>query len=239
MAVHVLRRFAELATYAHQPVMAERARQHADKLADAVRACWRGRHLNRGWRDRNHEVGYKDLYLEPQPWALISGVLDQQQNATLVDEITHRLADPIGSRIFGAGGEGNPPTAFGGEWLSINSTLVWGLSKVSPERAWRELVANTLFNHARTYPSVWFGIWSGPGHLFALQFRPSRRNVDHAALFRSPTLAGANSLSSLRNAQLHSLDDGNRSYCGRDFGSPEVAFRLLVMVRPRACDLLR
>ena len=126
MAVHVLRRFAELATYAYQPVMAERARQHADKLADAVRASWRGRHLNRGWRDRNHEVGYKDLYLEPQPWALISGVLDQQQNATLVDEITHRLADPIGSRIFGAGGEGNVPTAFGGEWLSINSTLGLG-----------------------------------------------------------------------------------------------------------------
>jgi len=162
MAVHVLRRFAELASYAHQPVMAQRAREHADKLAEAVRACWRGRHINRGWRDRNHEVGYKDLYLEPQPWALISEVLDKQQSATLVDEITRRLADPIGSRIFAAGGEGNPPTAFGGEWLSINSTLVWGLSKVSTERAWKELVANTLFNHARTYPSIWFGIWSGP-----------------------------------------------------------------------------
>ena len=23
-------------------------------------------------------------------------------------------------------------------------------------------MANTLFNHARTYPAIWFGIWSGP-----------------------------------------------------------------------------
>jgi Glycosyl hydrolase 36 superfamily, catalytic domain/Glycosyltransferase family 36 len=162
MAVHVLRRFAELARYAHQPAMESRARQHAAKLAQAAQSCWRGRHLNRGWRDRNHEFGFKDLYLEPQPWALISGVLDKEQQAVLVDEITRRLADPLGSRIFGAGGEGNPPTAFGGVWLSINSTLVWGLSKVSPERAWKELIANTLFNHARTYPSVWLGTWSGP-----------------------------------------------------------------------------
>ena len=56
----------------------------------------------------------------------------------------------------------NPPTVFGGEWLSINSTLVWGLSKVSPDRAWKELLANTLFNHARMYPAIWFGIWSSP-----------------------------------------------------------------------------
>ena len=162
MAVHVLRRFAELAKYAHQAPMEKRAREQADRLAEVVRTCWRGRHLNRGWRDRNNEVGFKDLYLEPQPWALIAEVLDKQQNATLMEEITHRLADPLGSRIFAPGGEGNPPTAFGGEWLSINSTLVWGLSKVSPERAWRELLANTLFNHARTYPAIWFGIWSGP-----------------------------------------------------------------------------
>ncbi|HTS68328.1 MAG TPA: hypothetical protein VMO17_05045 [Terriglobia bacterium] len=162
MAVHVLRRFAELARYAHQPVMEKRAREHADRLAEAVRACWRGRHLNRGWRDRDHEFGFGDLYLEPQPWALISGVLDKDQQAILVDEITKRLADPIGSRIFASGGEGNPVSEFGGVWLSINSTLMWGLSKVSPERAWKELLANTLANHGRTYPAVWSGIWSGP-----------------------------------------------------------------------------
>jgi hypothetical protein len=173
MAVHVLRRFAELAKYARQAAMEKAAREHAAKLAEAVRACWRERHLNRGWRDRNNEMGYRDLYLEPQPWALIAEVLDKQQNTTLVDEITRRLADPLGSRIFDSGGEGNPPTVFGGVWLSINSTLVWGLSKVSSERAWKELLANTLFNHARTYPAIWFGIWSGPDtYLAATSERP-------------------------------------------------------------------
>jgi hypothetical protein len=51
--------------------------------------------------------------------------------------------------------------------------LVWGLSKVSPERAWQELQANTLFNHARKYPAIWFGIWSGPDtYLPATSDRP-------------------------------------------------------------------
>jgi hypothetical protein len=63
-------------------------------------------------------------------------------------------------------------------WLSINSTLVWGLSKVSRERAWKELLANTLFHHARTYPRIWFGIWSGPDtYLNAKSDRPGETYI--------------------------------------------------------------
>jgi Glycosyl hydrolase 36 superfamily, catalytic domain len=167
MGVYVMRRFAELAKYAHQPSMENLVRTHAARLAEAVRASWRNGHLNRGWRDRNHEFGYLDLYLEPQPWALIAEILDKEQKNTLIKQIADRLADPLGSRVFASGGEGNPVTLFGGIWLSINSTLVWGLSKVSPERAWQELLANTLFNHARKYPLVWFGVWSGPDSYLA------------------------------------------------------------------------
>jgi hypothetical protein len=164
MGVHVLRRFAELAKYACKPGIEKAARAHADKLADAVRGAWKGKFLNRGWLDSKTEIGATDMFLEPQPWVLIAGILDEKQQATLVEEIKNRLADPLGSRIHDAnnGGEETPSHAFNGIWASINSTLVWGLSKVSPEQARREHLANTLFNHARTYPKNWFGIWSGP-----------------------------------------------------------------------------
>jgi Glycosyl hydrolase 36 superfamily, catalytic domain len=162
MGVHVLRRFAELARYAEDTAIEQESLARASSLAAAVRASWRGRHLNRGWRDAESEVGYSDLYLKPQPWALITEILEPSQRHTLLEEMADRLSDPLGTRIFAAGEEGNPPTAGGGQWLSINSTLVWGLSKVDIDRAWHELKANTLHNHAETYPEVWFGIWSGP-----------------------------------------------------------------------------
>ncbi len=168
MGVYVLRRFAELARYACKPAMEKKARGHADKLADAVRTAWKGKFLNRGWLDNKTEIGATDMFLEPQPWALISGVLDEKQQATLVAEIRSRLSDPLGTRIHdnNGGGEEVPSHTFNGIWASINSTLVWGLSKVSPEEARKEHLANTLANHARTYPANWFGIWSGPDVYF-------------------------------------------------------------------------
>ena len=168
MGVYVLRRFAELAKYACKPAIEKAAREHADKLAEAVRGAWKGKFLNRGWLDNKTEIGATDMFLEPQPWALISGVLDENQQKTLANEIETRLADPLGSRLHDAtkGGEETPSHAFNGIWASINSTLVWGLSKVSPDQARKEHLANTLFNHARTYPANWFGIWSGPDVYF-------------------------------------------------------------------------
>lgn len=162
MAVYALRRFAELADLKGDRKTAVKAREWSDRFAEAVRSCWRGRHLNRGWMADDLEVGYKDLFLEPQPWALIAGVLDDDQARTLVDEIRERCADPLAARIFAVGGEGNRPTAGGGQWYSINSTLVWGYGKVDRELAWKELQDNTLHHHAEVYPEIWHGIWSGP-----------------------------------------------------------------------------
>ncbi|MFC7309622.1 GH36-type glycosyl hydrolase domain-containing protein [Streptomyces monticola] len=162
MAVHVLRRFAELADYHGDLAIAERVRERADAFADAVRASWRGTHVNRGWADHETEAGHLDLFLEPQPWALLTGVLGPERAATLVQEIRSRCSDPYATRIFGAGGEGHTPTVGGGQWPAINSTLAWGLATVDPAEGWRELRDNTLAHHAETYPEVWFGVWSGP-----------------------------------------------------------------------------
>ena len=76
------------------------ARSRARRQArGAVRACWRGGTSTAGGAIGTMSLAIKDLYLEPQPWALISEVLDKEQQAILVEEITRRLADPLGSRI--------------------------------------------------------------------------------------------------------------------------------------------
>ena len=146
----------------------EQARAHAEKLADAVRGAWKGKFLNRGWLDSKTEIGATDMFLEPQPWALIAGILDEKSAGNPGGGNQDVTGRPIGKQDSRCerGGEETPSHAFNGIWASINSTLVWGLSKVSPEQARREHLANTLFNHARTYPKNWFGIWSGPDVYF-------------------------------------------------------------------------
>jgi hypothetical protein len=162
MAVWVLRRVAELADYGEDSRRAARCRQLADRFAEAVRTCWRGTHLNRGWSDASTEIGAVDVFLEPQPWALIAGILDDEQAKTLVGTIRESCADRLGTRIFGDRGGGSFPTLGGGQWPAINSTLVWGFGRVDPREAWRELRDNTLHHHAVCFPEIWYGIWSGP-----------------------------------------------------------------------------
>lgn len=45
---------------------------------------------------------------------------------------------------------------------AISALLTWGWAKNDPERAWKHLAKNTLAGHAVTFPTVWYGIWSGP-----------------------------------------------------------------------------
>lgn len=170
MAVWVLRRVAELADYNQDERRAARCRQLADRFADAVRRSWCGTHLSRGWANADHEIGAVDVFLEPQPWALIAGILDETQARALVDTIRTSCADRLGTRIFGDRGGGSFPTAGGGQWASINSTLVWGLGRVDPGAAWAEMQDNTLHHHACCFPEVWFGIWSGPDMYFPSSF---------------------------------------------------------------------
>lgn len=172
MAVHVLRRFAELARYAGEPEVAVRAFQQAEDFAEAVRRCWQGTHVSRGWADREHEVGRRDLYLEPQAWALIAGVLGSDEATKLVREIRVRCSDELATRTFGPDGEGQLASVFGGVWLSINSTVAWGMAKVDPREGWRELVDNTLHHHATVFPQVWTGVWSGPDMYFPKTIGP-------------------------------------------------------------------
>jgi hypothetical protein len=50
----------------------------------------------------------------------------------------------------------------GGVWAAINGLLAWAYALHDPELAWRSLQKQSLAAHARAYPHVWYGIWSGP-----------------------------------------------------------------------------
>ena len=78
-------------------------------------------------------IGEDQLWLEPQPWAIIGGAATPEQRKTLVaalDELV-RKPSPIGAMLLS---QGDPAMASpagvltnGGVWPSINGTLIWAL----------------------------------------------------------------------------------------------------------------
>ena len=67
--------------------------------------------------------------------------------------------------LLGSYGGGNA-AFFGGVWYALNGPLVWATASLdgtvggARERAWDELLRNTLANHATVYPEHWNGVIS-------------------------------------------------------------------------------
>jgi hypothetical protein len=113
-------------------------------------------------------LGGDDLWLEPQPWAIIGGAATPEQVTILISAIDRELRkpSPIGATLLNkpikkSSEEPGMGTA-GGIWPSINGTLIWALARVNGNMAWDEWRKNSLAAHAEAYPDVWYGIWSGP-----------------------------------------------------------------------------
>jgi hypothetical protein len=109
------------------------------------------------------------LWLEPQPWALLAAACPRDRAEILVSNINRKLRDPspIGAMLCNADSKESASkdrgiAEEGGVWPSINATLVWGLSSGFPDFAWSEFQKNMLSRHASAYPTIWYGIWSGP-----------------------------------------------------------------------------
>lgn len=169
MAVYVLPRAAELvsATY---PVEAAAMREYTDRLREAMERAWCGRWFLRGWDGRGGPIGSEHLFLDAQVWCLIARIGTDEQRRTLVDAIAGACDDPspIGATILdrphpvrmgmlAPGWDCN-----GGVWSAINGLLTWAYALHDARLAWRSLEKQSLAAHARAYPHVWYGIWSGP-----------------------------------------------------------------------------
>jgi hypothetical protein len=169
MAAYGLDIYSRLLRYSGDNTLAEDALRLADAQRRAVCAQWTGKWFRRAWLSDNLGwVGEDNLWLEPQPWAIIGRSASLDQAKVLVQSIDTNVRQPskTGANIHGrpddkmAGDDGIGANA--GIWPSINGTLVWALALVDGKMAWDEWMKNTLAFHAENYPEIWYGIWSGP-----------------------------------------------------------------------------
>jgi hypothetical protein len=169
MASYVLCVYSRLLVYSGDKELAMDVEKHAKEQREAVHSQWTGRWFKRAWlTEEIGWIGVEEMWLEPQPWAIIGGAADVKQVKTLVQSIDEGARKPskLGATLLNKPIKavlGNPGTGINaGIWPSINGTLVWALALTNPDLAWDEWKRNTLAMHAEAYPDVWYGIWSGP-----------------------------------------------------------------------------
>ena len=169
MASFVLRIFGEMLKFIGDTKNSEEVIQYANDQKQAVHVQWNGKWFKRAWLTEDIGwIGEDQLWLEPQPWAIIGGAANSDQMKILMESIDELLRQPsnIGARLLSKGIKAMKKElgmrVNGGIWPSINGTLIWALSLVDNNMAWDEWKKNTLAFHAENYPEVWYGIWSGP-----------------------------------------------------------------------------
>ena len=172
MAAYVFERYALLLTFmGDDSARIAESRTFAQAQRRAVSEQWNGRWYRRAWLGPT-AGWYGDepsLWLEPQPWAVISGAAATDRARTLCATLTTLLRNPspIGAMLANAASTESDPkdqgvAEEGGVWPAINCTLIWALSLVDRDAAWQEWKKNTLARHSEVYPALWCGILSGP-----------------------------------------------------------------------------
>ena len=150
--------------------LATEAAATAEKSRQAARAQWTGKWFRRAWMGPTIGwLGESTLWIEPQPWAILSGITSATQSRELAQTMNAVLrGGPLGAAQMGAGPDmkqGGPADSgsleHGAIWPSLNQTLVWALAGIDPAMAWDEWKKNTFCAHANAYPDIWYGIWSG------------------------------------------------------------------------------
>jgi len=152
MALAVLPGVAELLR-ADDPALAGEIDQRLPALDAAVRATWVGDHYGRVYYGDGVLHGAGSVDLESQVWALL-GPEEGQRRRALLGAIARDLDDP--SPV------GAPLTKGGQVWPAIAQLLTWGYAESDEARGWAHLAKTSLATRARTQPTVWFHVWSGP-----------------------------------------------------------------------------
>lgn len=171
MSAWVFARYGQLLAYAGGPSgLAQECRDSAEQNRKAVAAQWNDRWFRRAWLgEKLGWLGESTLWIEPQPWAILSGAATPEQADALIRTIDQMLRQgPLGARQMSDGPDmrANRPAErgtleMGAIWPSLNQTLIWALAATHPAMAWEEWKRNTLAQHAQVYPNLWYGVWSG------------------------------------------------------------------------------
>ena len=93
MSAWVFDEYARMLRYAKTDAeLQEELNKNADECRRAARAQWTGRWLRRAWLGpKLGWLGETTLWLEPQPWAILSEVTDAEQSRTLVAAMNELL----------------------------------------------------------------------------------------------------------------------------------------------------
>jgi hypothetical protein len=157
MAITVLPRVADLVE-AREPALAAEIRARVAALSAALPVAWTGTFFGRAYFG-DGTLAYADtINLEAQVWALIGNTFAHPgDREALLAAVEAQLDDPspTGATLL-PGGQ---------VWPAISCLLTWGYAQTDPERAFAHLARNTMAAHARAFPDVWYGIWSGPDGL--------------------------------------------------------------------------
>lgn len=169
MAIFSLGIYSEMLKFIGDKEHNEEVSKYANELREPMSAQWNGRWFKRAWLTEDIGwIGDDEMWLEPQPWAIIGKSASPEQIEILIRSIDELVRKPskIGAMIRNKGLVlQNRPLGVGtngGIWPSINGTLIWALSLVEGNLAWDEWKKNSLAAHAENYPEIWYGIWSGP-----------------------------------------------------------------------------
>lgn len=171
IAVYALGAFAEMLKAAGYPMESAEAAALSKDIKEAFASQWNGNWYKRAFLgEKLGWLGDELLWLEPQPWALISGCAEGEKKDILVNNIRRLLDNPNGASLIShnpdvredSKGLSAGTLENGGIWPAVNGYLVWGLAKVSGAYAYEEWLKNSRYAQANAYPEIWYGIWSGP-----------------------------------------------------------------------------
>lgn len=184
--------------------LANDALANSETHRKAVTQTWTGRWFKRAWLgDATGWLGEKNIWLEPQPWALLADSADRSMAETLIESIDELLRQPStlgamqqngeGERMADGGKRGPGMSVNGGIWPALNVTLTWALARAGRgQMAWDEWKRNSLARHAAVYPDVWYGTWSSLDSVnSALNERPGR--ASYSATFNQEDFPATNS----------------------------------------------
>ncbi|MGB8330401.1 MAG: hypothetical protein WCE62_09760 [Polyangiales bacterium] len=129
---------------------------------------WGGDWFVRGFADNGNPLAPNYLFVEPQVLPSLGGIVDQERQDQLLELIEDRMETEIGAVSTvelidsgtAVGGLDQPQV--GGIWPVANAWLTQMYAVSDPSAGWSSFIRNSLTAHAKTYPELWYGIWTGP-----------------------------------------------------------------------------
>jgi len=137
--------------------------ERADQLSRLDQFAWNGQWYERGFVDSGNPLGADNLYLEPQVLPIVANAIPSDRRTALLDLIARDMDTAIGPMTtVGAASGGIDAPQVGGVWPVASAWLTEAYGLADPALGWDSLIRNTLFQHAESFPSLWYGVWSGP-----------------------------------------------------------------------------